>query len=77
MHVRIPNKQRRYAPFGPGASIGGDEFKRDDKGEHPNLRDEADEADEEALVNLFRDPGPKEELKGEEDIGWDLATILE
>ena len=73
MHVRVSNKQRRYAPFGPGASIGGDEFERDDKGKHPNLRDEADK---EALVNLFRDPGPEEELKDEEDIGWDLVTIL-
>ena len=74
MHVRVPNKQRRHAPFGPGAGIGGDEFEREDEGEHPNLRDEADE---EALVNLFRDPGPEEELKDEEDIGWDLAIILE
>lgn len=70
--VGVADEQGREDPAGPGGCGFGEEFEGDEEGEGPDL---GEEADEEALVELFAEPGPEEELADEDGVCGDLGVL--
>ena len=72
MDVRGPDQQGAQSPLDPRPRAVGDGLERDEDGQRPDL---ADEAGQEALVRLLRDPGPEEQLRDEEHVGGDGEQV--
>ncbi|KAH9810122.1 hypothetical protein Tdes44962_MAKER01096 [Teratosphaeria destructans] len=72
MDVRESDQEDRAGVFAPVRGGSGDDFEGDEEREGPEL---AEDAEEEALVELFGEPGPEEELDDEEDVGGDCEEV--
>ena len=68
MHVGRAHEQRAERPLDPRARVSGNGLQGHEDWQRPDL---AHEARQEALVRLFGDPGPPEQLRDEEHGGGD------
>lgn len=72
MHIRGADQEGGKRELGPARGGVGDEFEGDQTRETPEL---GDQADEEALVEAFAEPGDLEQVDDEEEVGGDGEEV--